>query len=98
MYRQNLKRKLEAVNREGLNLEFREKRLVKQAAARELERERELERLQREIIDAAPDNYGLQHQIYSKMLEDHAEKDFLEKRLIDRGGYPEPQELMRRMN
>lgn len=32
------------------------------------------------------------------MLEDHAEKDFLEKRLIDRGGYPEPQELMRRMN
>ena len=32
------------------------------------------------------------------MLEDHAEKDFLEKRLINRGGYPEPQELMRQMN
>ena len=98
MYRQNLKRKLEAVNREGVNLAFRKDRLAKRAAAEELRRERELEKVQREIIDAGPDSYGLQHQNYSDMLEEHAKKDFLETRLIDRGGYLEPEELRRQMD
>ena len=51
MYRQNLRRRLQDTERESYNLEYKKQHLCKMAVIKELEHQREVERLQREIID-----------------------------------------------
>lgn len=63
-------------------MNFKISRIAKQGAKNELEYERRLESIQRQIVENDPDELGLQARKLKKMEKKHAKMDFMDKVVI----------------
>lgn len=74
-----LRNKLTKAQAEKNNMMFKIVRIAKQSAINEIDYERRLESIQRQIVENDPDELGLQARKLKKMEKKHAKMDFMDK-------------------
>ena len=75
----DLRRRLTKAEAARTNMQQKMQRLNKENAIKEIEYERKLESLQKEIVELKEDDFGMQALKLEKMLKKHAKMDFMDK-------------------